>query len=76
VNYRDMNEAQQLDWGRAEAALRIADLAVKSAEGLKTAQANAEMRRKVIDATVGQAADMVIRANREARVAKATGAAQ
>jgi hypothetical protein len=65
--YRDMTDADMLAWGAAESAARQADLSVRSAEGLRTAQANAERRRKDIGATIGQAADMVIRANREAR---------
>lgn len=70
MNYRDMTEAQQLAWGSQEAAARIADLSVKSAEGLRVAQANAETRRKAIGATKGQASDMVIRAQRAARYAQ------
>lgn len=65
--YRDMTAAEMLAWGAAESAARQADLKVRSAEGLRAAQANAELRRKAIGATVGQASDMVIRANREAR---------
>ena len=65
--YRDMSDAEMLAWGAAESAARQADLEVRSAEGLRTAQANAERRRKAIGAAIGQAADMVIRANREAR---------
>lgn len=67
VNYRDMTDAQALAWGRAESIARKADLQIRSAEGLKQAQANAEARRKLIGATRGEAADIVIRANREAR---------
>lgn len=65
--YRDMNDADMSAWGAAESAARQEDLKVRSAEGLRAAQANAETRRKAIGATRGQAADMVIRANREAR---------
>lgn len=64
MNYRDMTDEQCLAWGREESAARIADLAVRSADGLRIAQANADVRRKAIGATSGQAADMVIRANR------------
>lgn len=67
ITYRDMTDAQMLEWGRLESLLRQADLQVRSAEGLKQAQANAETRRKLIGATRSQASDMVIRANREAR---------
>jgi hypothetical protein len=67
LNYRDMTDAQMLAWGRAESLARQEDLQVRSAEGLKQAQANAETRRKLIGATRSQASDMVIRANREAR---------
>ena len=70
MHYRDMTEAQLLAWGQAEAAARIADLAVRSAEGLKAAQENAETRRKAIGATRGQAADLVVLANRAARIAE------
>jgi hypothetical protein len=69
VQYRDMTEAQSLEWGRSESRARQADLQVRSAEGLKQAQENAEARRKLIGATRGQAADLVIRANRDARSA-------
>lgn len=66
--YRDMTSEQMLAWGASESKQRIADLAgVKSAEVLKSAQSAAEARRKLIGATRGQAADMVILANREAR---------
>lgn len=65
--YRDMTDADMLAWGAAESEARKADLAVRGAEGLRAAQANAETRRKAIGATRGQASDMVIRANREAR---------
>lgn len=76
VHYRDMTDAQMLAWGAAEQQARISDLAgLRSAESLKAAQNAAESRRKTICATRGQAADMVIRASRAARVAKATGSA-
>ncbi len=65
--YRDMTDADMLAWGAAESDARKADLSVRSAEGLRVAQANAERRRKAINASVSQAANMVIRANREAR---------
>lgn len=65
--YRDMTDAEMLAWGAAESSARQSDLSVRSSEGLRTAQANAERRRKAIGATIGQAADMVIRANREAK---------
>ena len=64
-----MTDAQMLAWGIAESAARIADLdGVRSAEALKAAQQAAETRRKVIGATRGQAADMVILANRHNRI--------
>jgi len=67
--YRDMDADAMLAWGAEESRLRQADLAgARSAEGLKTAQANAERRRQAIDATIGQASDMVICANRDARI--------
>ena len=77
MNYRDMTEAQMLDWGRIEGDARIADLeGVQSAEALKAAQDAAAARRKLIGASRGQATDMVIRANSAARhkewLAKAT----
>lgn len=65
--YRDMTDAELLAWGAAESEARKADLTVRSAEGLRVAQANAETRRKAIGASRNQAADAVIRANREAR---------
>ena len=65
--YRDMTDAEMLAWGAAESTARKADLEARSAEGLRVAQANAATRRKAIGATIGQAADMVIRANRQAR---------
>lgn len=68
TNYRDMTDAQMLEWGAAESAARIADLdGVSSPEALRTAQEKAETRRKAIGASRGQAADMVIRAIRQAR---------
>ena len=66
--YREMTAEQMLAWGAAESKQRIADLdGVRSAEALKAAQDAAETRRKLIGATRGQAANMVILANREAR---------
>lgn len=70
MKYADMTEVQRLAWGQSEAAARIADLAPRGAEALKTAQANAETRRKAIGATRGQAANMVVEANRLARRAE------
>ena len=71
-HYRDMTEAQMLAWGAAESAARQADLLVRSQAGLIAAQANAHARRRLIGATIGQAADMVIRANRAARAGAAS----
>jgi len=65
--YREMSDQEMLAWGAEESKARGVDLAVCSAEGLAQAQSNAKARRKAIGATRGQAADMVIRANREAR---------
>lgn len=68
ILYSDMTEAQMLEWGKAEGTARKADLeANRTAEGLKTAQDNAEARRKQIGASRGQAADMVVLASRQAR---------
>jgi len=65
--YSDMTSEQRMAWGVAEAAARIADLSIKSAEGLKAAQANAEARRKVIGASRSAATEMVMDATREKR---------
>lgn len=65
--YSDMTGEQRMAWGVAEAAARIADLSIRSAEGLKAAQANAEARRKMIGASRSAATAMVIDANREKR---------
>lgn len=68
TQYRDMSDEEMLAWGAAESAARKADLAAsRTPAGLLAAQENANQRRKLIGATMGQAADMVIRANREAR---------
>lgn len=66
--YSEMTEPEQLAWGAAESARRIADLADRTAEGLRAAQRNATARRRAIGASLGQAADMVILANRAARL--------
>ncbi len=72
VLYRDMTEAQQLAWGQAESKARQADLAAdRTAAGLDQAKANCKKRRKLIQATIGQATSMVIAANRLERIAKA-----
>lgn len=63
--FRDMTDAEQLAWGRAEREARTADLRLRGAEGLRRAQTNAEARRKVIGATRSQAARLVARANNE-----------
>lgn len=68
MNYREMTEAQMLEWGTSERATRMAELdCCRSAEALKAAQEGCERRRKIIGATRGQAADMVILAGREIR---------
>lgn len=67
MKLRDMTPEQQLEWGRGEHAARKTDLEVRTPEGLRTAQVNAEHRRKLIGATKGQAADLVLAASREAR---------
>lgn len=73
MNYREMTEAQRLAWGAAEDKARIADLGgFRSADALKTMQAAAKTRRKAIGATTWQAAEMVIRANRQARTERAS----
>ncbi|MBB1599517.1 hypothetical protein [Variovorax sp. UMC13] len=66
--YGDMTEAEKLAWGAAESKRRIADLADRTADGLRAAQRNAAARRHAIGASLGQAADMVILANRAARL--------
>ncbi len=78
--YRDMTSEQMLAWGKAEAEARQADLSVRTVEGLKAAQENAEARRKLIGASRSAAASMVSDALRAKRVAehqaaKATGSA-
>lgn len=65
--YRDMTDAQMLEWGTSEAAARIRDLELRGPDGLRRAQENAEQRRKAIGATKTQAANLVIAANRAPR---------
>jgi len=65
--YRDMTPEQITQWGRAEADARIADLSVRSPDGLIAAQRNASARRRAIGATIGQAASAVSDATREKR---------
>ena len=65
--YSGMTSEQRMAWGVAEAAARIADLSIRSAEGLWAAQANAEARRTAIGASRSAATEMVIAANREKR---------
>lgn len=67
-----MTREEELAWGRTEAAARIADLSVRTAEGLRTAQDNAERRRKAAGLSRSRATALVIEANRESR--RATGA--
>jgi hypothetical protein len=65
-NYRDMTPEQMLAWGAAEHQARMADLTDRTAEGLNRAQANCEVRRKAIGASLSAAASMV----RDASVAR------
>lgn len=62
-----MTYEEELAWGREEQAKRIADLAVRTPEGLKAAQANAEARRKAVGLSRSRAASLVIEASRELR---------
>ena len=62
-----MTRDEEIAWGRAEQALRIVDLAVRTPEGLRVAQANAEVRRKAAGLTRTQAATLVAEASREIR---------
>lgn len=73
--YRDMTAEQALEWGEAERAARMADLQVRTADGLRQAQANAESRRKAIGATRSQASVLVNDAAVKARRAAAAGSA-
>ena len=66
--YRDMSEAERLAWGASESTARKADLTLRGDIGLSTAQANAKTRAAAIGATTIQAADMVVKANRRARM--------
>lgn len=67
MKYRDMTPEQMLAWGHAERAARMADMEERTPEGLRAAQANAKTRRLAIGASAGQAAQMVVEANRDAR---------
>lgn len=67
--YRDMTSEQMLAWGLAEKAARIADLQDRTPEGLQRAQANAERRRKAIEASRSAAASLVLDASRAQRIA-------
>lgn len=62
-----MTHEEELEWGRQEQRARIADLAVRTTEGLKAAQANAEARRKAAGLSRSRAADLVLAAGREMR---------
>jgi hypothetical protein len=62
-----MTYEEEIQWGTTEAAARIADLAVRSAAGLKAAQDNAERRRKEAGLSRSRAAALVIQATREKR---------
>lgn len=74
-DYRDMTSEQMLAWGRAEQQQRIEDLKVRTPEGLRAAQANAEQRRKEIGAGRSVAATLCMDATRAERIAKARSAA-
>lgn len=63
-----MTYEEELAWGAQESKLRIADLAVRTAAGLKAAQDNAAARRRAVGLSVSRAAELVIRANRQARI--------
>ena len=67
AKYREMTDAERVEWGEAERQARMRDLQDKSAAGLAKAQDNADTRRKEIGATMGQASTMVINASRLAR---------
>jgi uncharacterized protein (DUF952 family) len=62
-----MTREEELSWGEAERLARIADLSVRTREGLIVAQTNAETRRKAAGLSRGQAAALVIEANRNLR---------
>lgn len=63
------SEEEQLSWGRKEDALRRADLEkVTDAESLKRAQDAAKRRRNAVGASLGQAFDMVKRAQEAAKL--------
>lgn len=63
----EMTPEQMLAWGKAEHAARIADLSIRTPEGLAAAQKNAEARRKAIGASRSAASAMVIDATRAMR---------
>lgn len=70
-----MTRDEELEWGVTEKAARIADLAVRTPEGLRAAQANAESRRKAAGLSRSKAAELVMEASRNERRAAATGGA-
>lgn len=70
-SYGDMTAEQMLAWGRAEQLQRIEDLKDRTPAGLRTAQANAEQRRKAIGAGRSVAATLVMDASRANRIANA-----
>ena len=61
LQYRDMTDAQMLEWGRLESAARHHDLHWRSLTDMQLA---ARQRRTRIGASANQAAEMVKRAIR------------
>lgn len=70
-SYGDMTAEQMLAWGRAEQLQRLEDLKDRTPAGLRTAQANAEQRRKAIGAGRSVAATLCMDASRADRIARA-----
>ncbi len=70
-----MTRDEELEWGTAEKAARIADLTVRTPEGLRAAQANAEARRKAAGLSRSRATELVMEAGRNERRAGVTGSA-
>lgn len=67
MKFGDMTDKQRLAWGKAEAALRNAEMQARLVEVRKAMQASAKARRKVIGATQRQATAMVTAALRAPR---------
>lgn len=64
---REMTCEQMTAWGEAESLARQEDLKDRTEAGLLTAQRNANERRKLIGASLSQAATLVLDANRALR---------